>query len=159
MNPTESALGPRLAAAISQRQHRFIHRVEVLDETPSTQDAARLLAAGEPGLAVFALRQTSGRGRLGRIWTQYLDLGLAATFVLDGLSFSRAHLSLGCGLAAAATIEALIPAHVAPRIGLRWPNDVVERPSGRKLAGVLIESADSLAFAGIGINVLHTAAD
>lgn len=41
----------------------------------------------------------------------------------------------------------------AGRIGLRWPNDVVEREGGRKLAGVLIETRGRVALAGIGVNV------
>ena len=38
------------------------NRVEVVDETPSTQDTARRLDAG-PGTIVVARRQTAGRGR------------------------------------------------------------------------------------------------
>ncbi|MFZ4572875.1 MAG: biotin--[acetyl-CoA-carboxylase] ligase [Phycisphaerales bacterium] len=136
-----------------------VSRFTLLDETPSTQDAARELCRGEPGLLVVALRQTHGRGRLGRVWADTSHLGLAATFVLPG-SLPPDVLSIACGLAAARVCSAVTVAD--ERIGVRWPNDVVARREGereRKLAGVLIERADNLYFAGIGINVLHTRED
>lgn len=49
-----------------------------------------------------------------------------------------------------------------PRVGLRWPNDVVEVVEGRparKLAGVLVEAEWDLVFAGIGVNVDQHADD
>lgn len=156
---------PQLVAdALATHGHRFIDRVEVLDEVGSTQDEARRLAGGKPGLMLVASRQTSGRGRLGRAWADTATAGLAATFVLDA-SMSAGRLSIIAGLAACMTCEAcLLPISAqsasptrAPQLGVRWPNDVVELTEegkpGRKLSGVLIERADGVSYVGIGINV------
>lgn len=128
---------------------------KVLDEVASTQDAAFEAASGKPGIAVTALRQTGGRGRLGRTWADTASHGVAITFVLDGSRFDDATLSLAAGDAALITcVESLHQPRQAPRIGIRWPNDVVERDApGRKLAGVLIERRGGLALVGIGVNV------
>lgn len=139
-----------------------ITRVVVLGDTGSTQDDARTLCEGQPGLVVFAEHQTRGRGRLGRQWADISMKSLPATFVVSpGLAPSR--LSLAAGLAACHAVESFLPE--PRRVGIRWPNDVVERQGrtpgvpGRKLAGVLIEASEGLHLVGIGINVRHTSRD
>ncbi len=146
-------------ASPNMRRSMLFDRVVVLAETESTQDAALRLAGGRPGLMVLAVRQTAGRGRLGRTWADTSHLGLAATFVLDAARYSAEHLSLAAGVAAACAIP-LRDLDQQPACKLRWPNDVVEpqRPH-RKVAGVLIEIKDHLALVGIGINVLHRDTD
>jgi len=131
--------------------------VTVLAETASTQNAAVARAAGRPGHIVTAGRQTAGRGRLGRLWTQREGLGVAVTYTLPS-SLDQPFVALAAGLAAALAAEAFIPASARP-LGLRWPNDVVDRATGRKIAGVLVEAKENLLLVGIGINVLHTASD
>lgn len=126
-------------------------RVVVLDEAASTQDEARRLADGRPGLVVIARRQTSGRGRQGRAWHDAQGQALSMTMVVpsDG---PAARLSLAVGLAVLDACEGL----GATCLGLKWPNDVVERDGRRrKLAGVLIEAADGCARIGVGVNVLQ----
>jgi BirA family transcriptional regulator, biotin operon repressor / biotin---[acetyl-CoA-carboxylase] ligase len=145
----------------------LIDRVVVVPETASTQDAALEQAGGRPGLLLLADRQIAGRGRLGRPWIQGGDLGISATFVLDGRRLPAERLSLGAGDAAALAVEEAIDAALPtglPRqlVGLRWPNDVVERITdggGRKLAGVLVEVRAGLALVGVGVNVCHRAED
>lgn len=144
-----------------------IDRVMIVDSTPSTQDVAReeALAAGRGhgnggargGCVVIALRQTGGRGRLGRIWADTAELGLAVTFSLDVGSAESAELSMAAGLASVRACEDCLD---SAALGLRWPNDVVERSgAGRKLSGVLIEVSGppsrGVALVGIGINVLQ----
>lgn len=127
-------------------------RVVVLDETPSTQDEARRLAMGRPGLAVFARRQTKGRGRQGRAWDDAGGGALSMTAALRAQG-PAARLSLAFGLAVVEACQGL----GATGLGLKWPNDVVERGGAhRKLAGVLIEAVDGLALVGIGLNALQT---
>lgn len=131
-------------------------RLLILDQTLSTQNEARAHCHGTPGLVVVALRQTAGRGRLGRAWADTGLHGLAITFVLDLRRITAEQLSLVCGLAAARACKQALPSTVATSIRLRWPNDVVVQQNGsveRKLAGVLIEGIGNLAIAGIGINV------
>jgi BirA family biotin operon repressor/biotin-[acetyl-CoA-carboxylase] ligase len=134
--------------AVDEGELGRFRRLVVLPETPSTQDAARELCGGAPGLIVIAERQTAGRGRLGRAWEQHG--GLAVTFVIERTpSVSEGVLPLTVGVAVADACEACAGVFLA----LRWPNDVVTRDSGLKVAGVLIETVGSLAFIGIGVNV------
>lgn len=140
--------------AVSSSRGLF-SRVMVLAETDSTMDPAR--ADGSPGLIVVADRQTAGRGRLGRAWADTRGLGLAVTFTLDAERFDASSLSIASGLASRAACAAAAP---GASLGLRWPNDVVERtPPSRKLSGVLIERAGGAALVGIGINVLQEGGD
>ncbi len=124
-----------------------VQHVRVLAETSSTQDAAWEACGGRAGWLVIAGRQHAGRGRLGREWADTADCGLAMTFVLP----AKAVHSVGVGVAVCRAVRECVPD--AARIGLRWPNDVVERERGRKIAGVLIEVRDGVALVGIGINV------
>jgi len=57
-------------------------------------------------------------------------------------------LPLVIGLAVAEAIE---QACGAPAVGIKWPNDLVVR--GRKVGGILCESAGVAVVAGIGINL------
>jgi BirA family transcriptional regulator, biotin operon repressor / biotin---[acetyl-CoA-carboxylase] ligase len=166
-----------------------IGRIAVVAQTDSTQEAAARLVgivagngvgngagngAGDVeggGLMVIAGRQVAGRGRLGRAWADTAGHGLAVTFALDGERFDDGFLALAAGLAAQRTAEdALMKTARDDRpVGLRWPNDVVERGAGgRKLAGVLVERRGrkgngggngGLALVGIGMNVSQERAD
>lgn len=140
----------RLAASVTGL--RRVTRVVVLAGAESTQDEARRRSRGEPGLMVAAMKQTAGRGRLGRRWEDGGGLGAAATFVLDAKATALEVVSLGAGLAACRAGEAAIGGSPA-RLGLRWPNDVVEHASGRKVAGVLVERSADLWLVGVGLNV------
>ena len=113
----------------------------------------------QPCLLV-AEHQTIGRGRQGRIWQS--AAGASLTFSL-GLPLSPRDwcgLSLAVGLALADALDTPEPGRAAPRIALKWPNDLwlYEGPGrGRKLGGVLIETvavgARRMAVVGVGLNV------
>lgn len=151
----------RLEAAVKRLGAAWLRRVVVVRETASTQDFARDMARGEGGLMVIAGRQLSGRGRLGRRWADTSHLGLAVTFALEALDTAPEHLAIAAGVATCRAIDGLLGD--LGRVGLRWPNDVVQRElggaPGRKLAGVLIEKDGPLALIGIGINVLQEPGD
>ena len=135
------------------------HRLVYLDTTPSTNDAAReLAAAGAPdGTAVTADAQSAGRGRAGKSpWLTPPRTSLAVSVLLrPPATFPPAalpRLGMAGGVAAVAAVREV--AGVAA--GLKWPNDVVA--GGRKLGGILVESAltgreITYAVAGIGLNV------
>ncbi len=136
-------------------------RIVVVDECASTQDIAR---ESGPGAIVLARRQTAGRGRLGRAWADSAGAGVAVSLTLDASSAPDAGvLSIGVGLATCQACERmLIASHDSAHptaLGLRWPNDVVERSRGRKLAGVLIERFVDLFVVGVGINALQREGD
>jgi len=100
----------------------------------STNDRALAWArAGAPhGALVTADVQTSGRGRLGRVWDSPPG-GLYASLVLRprGAAWAAVGLAVGLGLR-----EGL--ARWLPGATLKWPNDLL--CGGRKLAGVLCET-------------------
>jgi BirA family biotin operon repressor/biotin-[acetyl-CoA-carboxylase] ligase len=129
---------------------RLLRTARVLAETASTQDVARSFA-GEPGTVVVAWRQTAGRGRLGRRWSDTGASGVATTIVLRDLPSPR----LVCASAVAVVDAVAATSGLAARA--KWPNDVLVR--GRKLAGILIErtpiagSRDAAVLLGIGVNV------
>jgi BirA family transcriptional regulator, biotin operon repressor / biotin---[acetyl-CoA-carboxylase] ligase len=126
-----------------------------LDETHSTNDHAReLAAAGAPGgTVVLAEAQTAGRGRQGRTWSAPRASGLTLS-VLVRFDPSEAQddltlLPLATAVAVCETCEAVVPIACL----IKWPNDV--QAGGRKLAGILTESRPQSGWAvvGIGLNV------
>ncbi len=140
----------------------LLAHVEHVAETGSTMDVARRLAAdtlAKLPLAVVADRQVHGRGRRGAGWWQAPG-SLAVSLVVDARTLSRstsppATWSLACGVALAESIWNLAPAVKAV---VRWPNDV--EVAGRKLAGILVESAAAgRVIFGLGVNTTGTAAD
>jgi len=117
-------------------------------------EAARLAEAGcAHGTVVIADEQTAGQGRHGRRWHSEPGAGLYASIVLrpDLRPDSLPVLTLALGLAAADAIAGTS----GLKCDLRWPNDVMLE--GRKVAGILVQLLDSVAIAGIGINVNHVA--
>ena len=140
-------------------------------EVESTNDLA-LAAAGEGAEsgAWIADAQTAGRGRGGHAWHSAPGDGLyVSALFTPRLPAAALELSLAAGLAA---WEAIREA-AGITVDIRWPNDLVTRPSAvnaqhsRKLGGVLVETAIASApnpgappmlrhaVIGIGINVGH----
>jgi len=155
---------------------------ERVAETGSTNDdlLARVRAAAASGATTFAPclllaeRQRAGRGRHGRHWraTPEASLTFSIAWTCPRGDLSGLSLAVGCALADA------IDVGTGPmKIGLKWPNDLwlveaadgsidngvpgrdrlAERREGRKLAGILVETAplgrERVAVIGVGINV------
>jgi BirA family biotin operon repressor/biotin-[acetyl-CoA-carboxylase] ligase len=117
------------------------------ERTGSTQN---LLRDGDfpHGAVAVAEHQTAGRGRSGRVWEDAPSRALLLSVLLQPPGGAPVpQLSLVAGLAVAAAVEAT--AGVETR--LKWPNDVLV--DGRKVAGILLESAGAKVVCGIGINV------
>jgi len=133
----------------------------VVAEALSTQDVARAAGEQAPGVVVAALRQTGGRGRLGRSWADTAELGVAVSMGVDvrgrEVLGRPGVLALAAGVGA---LRAVRSQHCTPEaLGMKWPNDIVERGSGRKLGGVLIEQFGMLVVIGVGVNVLQRGED
>ena len=130
-------------------------RISFFESITSTMhEATTMAAAGCPsGTAVVAEEQTAGQGRHGHTWHSEPGAGLYCSVVLrlplppDSLPV----LTLALGLAAAETIARATD--LQP--DLRWPNDVML--GDKKTAGILVQLVDSVAIAGLGINVNHPA--
>ncbi len=113
--------------------------VEVHEEITSTQERARELArAGTPhGTLVVSGVQTGGRGRLGRRWGSPpggLWISLVLRPELEAALASRVTPSAAVGVAGA-----IWELGVEARI--KWPNDLLVEPGGRKITGILAESS------------------
>lgn len=131
-------------------------RIYFYDTIGSTNDeAARLLAAGEPApLVVIARRQEKGRGRLGRAWHSSVDGNLYASFAfrpqVEPARMQTFTLWMGVNVCLlVASFCRVVP-------GLKWPNDLLF--DTRKAGGMLTEArmdADrihDLVF-GLGLNL------
>jgi BirA family transcriptional regulator, biotin operon repressor / biotin---[acetyl-CoA-carboxylase] ligase len=143
-------------------QLRFVRDVIVFEETDSTNEqAAKLGEAGAlGGLAVFAERQTAGRGRFGRHWDSASHLGLWFSVLLRP-SLPLEHWPRLTTWAATAMADA-IEQTTGLAVQIKWPNDL--QSHGRKLAGILTETGSDrdgnyFAVIGIGVNVNHTTDD
>ncbi len=129
---------------------------EVRETIDSTNDeCARLLAAGRPvPFAVFAQKQTKGRGRFGRVWHSESSGNLYSSFAFrPRIAPERMQtFTLWMGVTICELVAKFVP--VVP--GVKWPNDIVF--DGKKAGGMLTEArvdADQirdLVF-GLGLNV------
>lgn len=126
-----------------------------LDSTSS--ELLRRPPAGRGVQALFAERQTGGRGRRGRIWASPLaaNLYLSVARGFEGGLVRLGGLSLVAGVAVAEALHALDVAEAR----LKWPNDVVVADGAqlRKLGGILVEGGGEhagpvRAVVGIGLN-------
>ena len=125
--------------------HGVVRRIILLAETDSTQ--TRAMDEGRcAGDLIVAGRQALGRGRRGNFWTDTLDAGIAASFVLPLQGIER--LSIAMAVAMAKTGESV----TGKRLSIKWPNDLFY--AGKKCGGVLVEqSTFETLIAGVGINI------
>lgn len=161
------------------RAHHFPRAVDVqaVPETGSTNtdllEWARRESAPERVVKVLlAQNQTAGRGRMGRQWLA--APGSSLTFSIGLAIHPRpgwGALSLAVGHAVAEALQPWAdgrPVQAEGHLMLKWPNDLwwfdrgpqspMQRASGRKLAGILIETlpiADGARWVvvGLGVNV------
>lgn len=139
----------------------LVRRIVILEETRSTNDDVRRLAAeGAPeGTVVIAGRQLAGRGRLGRSWVSPDRLGLYLSLLLrpeDPLERIGRY-PIACAVAVCAACREL----AGESVHLKWPNDVLAHEA--KLAGILSELRQGPSgvdlVVGIGINCNQTPGD
>lgn len=132
-------------------------RVKTKGVTESTNDDAKAAAlAGESeGFVAQALRQTSGRGRPGRVWESQ-EGNLFASILLRPHALPQ-QVAFYSFATAMAVYDAILAAKPTADVQLKWPNDVLI--NGKKISGILLESApvengivDWLVI-GVGINV------
>ncbi|MBP1757694.1 MAG: birA, partial [Firmicutes bacterium] len=141
-----------------QGVRHFASSVQAWPSLDSTNLAARRgVEAGDPdGSLYVADEQTAGRGRRGKTWRSASGEGLWFSLLLipDFAPELMARITLFAGLCAATALREL----TSLDIRLKWPNDLVVLPEGRKLGGILTEmmvEENHIAgvIVGIGINV------
>lgn len=134
-------------------------RLFLLQEVDSTNSFLMREESGSDGYTLcLSERQSSGRGRRGRLWhSPYAkNLYLSLSFNLAGGAEALEGLSLALGVAVADCLSA----NGVAGVGLKWPNDIWV--GGKKLAGLLVELKGEAELgwkvvAGLGINVLMNA--
>lgn len=134
-------------------------RLEVLDESASTNAALRVLSADEdawPHLSVLITdNQTAGRGRLDRSWIAPARSALAISVLIREVPAQPEAIGwipLVAGLALADAVTVQLPGH---EVAVKWPNDVMV--DGGKICGILAESTGSAVVLGAGVNTAMSA--
>jgi BirA family biotin operon repressor/biotin-[acetyl-CoA-carboxylase] ligase len=123
-----------------------------LAEVSSTQDVGwELLRRGEKCALVIADRQLCGRGRCGRTWH---SSGSGNVY----LSAAVSNLRQNCDLASfafrfAGKVSKMFMDDFAVALDVKAPNDLML--NGKKIGGILVETACAMAVIGIGINLVH----
>ena len=124
----------------------------------TNEEAKRLALAGAPEFTlIWALEQTSGRGRRGRSWSSprgnlYLSLVLRPEVAAG----EAAQIGFLAAVALAETLRPLLPP--GAEIAQKWPNDVLV--GRRKVSGILPEALAGeggrleALILGIGVNVV-----
>ena len=128
--------------------------IEVFEELASTSGTLlERLAANEAvpaGTWIVANRQTSGRGRQGRSWSDGFGNFMGSTFVASQAGDPPlGTLALAAGLA----VREAVLKYLNPEtpVMLKWPNDLLI--NGAKLSGILLEGAPGGVVVGIGLNL------
>jgi BirA family biotin operon repressor/biotin-[acetyl-CoA-carboxylase] ligase len=170
LTPLLPGLSVEVVARISSTNTALLERARIVTPTSEDGDLAQVRRSVEstafgrraadlqPCLLV-AEHQTHGRGRQGRVWQASPGASLTFSLALPLAPRDWSGLSLAVGLALADALDPAVEG-VAPRLGVKWPNDLflLEPGGGRKLGGILIETvaagARRLAVIGVGLNVL-----
>lgn len=130
-------------------------RLDCVDST-SEEAGRRARQGARQGTLVWALEQSAGRGRRGRVWLSpignlYCSLVLRPTCPVADV----AQLGFVAGLALAEAAEAVLPE--GRTVSCKWPNDILV--GGRKVAGILLDASSigseccEWVVIGMGINV------
>jgi len=157
LSPLLPGISVEVLARVASTNTALLERVKNEARSGSPQAYGRRSHDMQPCLLV-AEQQSHGRGRMGRAWLSSTG-GSSLTFSL-GLPMSVADwsglsLAVGCAIADALEQPAQIPAAQAPRLMLKWPNDIWL--DGRKLGGILIETVPAgsqrMVIIGVGLNI------
>ena len=132
------------------------HCLYYYDEIGSTNDEAfRLGEKGAPeGTVLIAESQSSGKGRMQRIWYSPPGVNIYTSVILRPPvgTLQSTQIPIAAGVAAAETINDFCP----DKARIKWPNDVLI--GGKKVCGILAQikmsgQAVDFVVVGIGINV------
>ena len=130
--------------------------IEIVAEIASTNAALLARLGGGEALRegdwLIADRQTAGRGRAGRPWSDGFGNFMGSTVVqLRAADPLPQTLALVAGLAVHEAVGTVAPALRDAR--LKWPNDLLIGDA--KLAGILLERQANAIVVGIGLNLAH----
>ncbi|MDD4356941.1 MAG: biotin--[acetyl-CoA-carboxylase] ligase [Smithellaceae bacterium] len=150
MNLNQESLKKKLAGKM------IGHRLHYYDKIGSTnEEAFRLGEEGAPeGTVLIAESQTSGKGRMQRVWYSPPGANIYTSVILrpPAGTMKATQIPIAAGVAAAETLNELCPG----KAWIKWPNDVLI--GGKKVCGILAQikmsgQAVDFVVVGIGINV------
>ncbi len=129
----------------------FVNNVLLYDTIDSTNNKAKELAkrGSVDGSLVVGIKQTAGKGRLGRCFESLDDGGLYFSIMLRP-NVEPEHLSR-ITLVAALAVSRAINSFCNVDTKIKWPNDIYL--NGKKLVGILTEAGPDYVVIGIGVNV------
>ncbi len=140
-------------------------RLVFLNEIDSTSAEAQRIGqkleeeGGGLPIWIWALRQSMGRGRRGRVWvSEPGNLFCTQLRACDTAPLKSAQLSFAAALAVIDALQETVPELAAQpeRLEVKWPNDVLL--DRRKVSGILLESFSApprpLLAIGIGVNLV-----
>ncbi|HVI52266.1 MAG TPA: biotin--[acetyl-CoA-carboxylase] ligase [Candidatus Sulfotelmatobacter sp.] len=131
-------------------------RLAAFDCIDSTNDEVRRRAdSGEgPNLVAWAKEQTAGRGRRGRPWVSPRG-NLHCSILLQPRprADEAPQLAFVAAVALQQSLSSLLP---QSPFRCKWPNDLL--CNGKKVAGMLLESASPYVILGVGVNVVEAPA-
>ncbi len=128
--------------------------IKVVAEIASTNSAllARLADGEAPaeGHWLVADRQTAGRGRAGRVWSDGFGnfMGSTAVALRDRETLPQT-LALVAGVSVHRALMQVVPE--LSGLALKWPNDLLVGEA--KLGGILLERQRDAVIVGIGVNL------
>lgn len=125
------------------------------DRTESTQDEALdgLRAGASHGAVYAAERQTRGRGRRGRRWLTTPGGLLFSVITRTGAGSPGAPARMT--IAAVVGVVRAIQTCTGASVSVKWPNDLVF--GSAKAGGVLVETHETAAVVGVGLNAFSGA--
>jgi len=133
-------------------------KILLFKELDSTNNYAKKLAKeGVRGVVIVAERQSSGRGRWGRVW--YSDEGgLYFSLILDVKTCNPAVINILTPICVLETLKKYLPNNNKDKIGIKFPNDIMVYVNGRykKICGILTERCGDRVIIGVGVDVNNT---
>lgn len=150
MNQEREPLRWREVAQAVRLQH-IGRSVIYREKVDSTMDVCHELAraAADPGVVVIADDQSAGRGRQGRTWQAPPYTCLLFSVLLRPTLARDQWLHVLWPLALA--LQEAIQRETGLQAAIKWPNDLVV--GGKKLGGLLAETAAHGVVVGAGLNV------
>ncbi|HBG00079.1 MAG TPA: biotin--[acetyl-CoA-carboxylase] ligase [Firmicutes bacterium] len=130
----------------------IVKTIQVYSIVGSTNQFARsfIKSGGASGTVLWALKQTAGRGRLGRTWDADESSLTFSVVYQCPKNVLLDNLTLAVGLGLAQSLEVYFP-----QIKVKWPNDLWI--AGKKLGGILGETVHHQGslwvVLGVGLNV------
>ncbi len=134
------------------------HKLIILERVDSTNNYAMAMVqkkAVNSGDAVFAMEQTSGKGRRGKSWKSKKGENIILTIVVQ-MQWLPVQQQFQLSMAVALACHNFFSKYIKENIKIKWPNDIFI--NDRKAGGILIENVIQgnlwqWAVIGIGLNI------